>query len=102
MCHGEPARLVSLGSRAVFLLVVDRTIPSGLTLSVIHLVSDPIEKEDFKYKIKVHTRAGILSLSGETQSVGRLMRPYQAGASLFVSDAMWSPLDSPVYLKLKC
>ncbi|XP_020186008.2 putative E3 ubiquitin-protein ligase SINA-like 9 [Aegilops tauschii subsp. strangulata] len=102
MRHDELACLVSLGSKAVFLLVVDRSVPSGLTLSVIHLMSDPIEREDFKYKIQVHTQTGILSLSGETQSVGRLRGPYQAGASLFVSDTMWSPPDSPVYLELKC
>ncbi|XBI61287.1 hypothetical protein VPH35_042101 [Triticum aestivum] len=102
MRHDEPARLVSLGSKVVFLLVVDRSIPSGLTLSVIHLMSDPIEREGFKYKIQVHTQTGILSLSGETQSVGRLRGPYQAGASLFVSNTMWSPPDSPVYLELKC
>ncbi|XP_037417213.1 putative E3 ubiquitin-protein ligase SINA-like 9 [Triticum dicoccoides] len=102
MRNDEPARLVSLGSRAVFLLVVDRSIPSGRALSLIHLVSDPIEKEDFKYKIEVHTRIGILSVSGsETPSVGRLMRTHQAGALLFVSDAVWSPQDSPVYLELK-
>ncbi|XP_040257977.2 putative E3 ubiquitin-protein ligase SINA-like 9 [Aegilops tauschii subsp. strangulata] len=102
MRNDEPARLVSLGSRAVFLLVVDRSIPSGRALSVIHLVSDPIEKEDFKYKIEVHTRIGILSVSGsKTPSVGRLTTTYQAGASLLVSDIVWSPQDSPVYLELK-
>lgn len=98
----EPARFVSLGSKgAMFLLVVDRSVPSGRGLSVIHLVNEEAGVDDFKYKIQVYTRTGILCLSGETQSVGRLMRPYQAGASLFVSDAMWSPQDSPVYIELK-
>ncbi|VAH55464.1 unnamed protein product [Triticum turgidum subsp. durum] len=97
------ARAGSL-SPAVFLLVVERSGPSGRAVSVVQLVSEPVkaaEEKDFKYKIQVHTRAGVLSLSGETQSVGRLMRPYQATASLFVSDAVWSPLDSPVYLEFK-
>ncbi|KAI5004276.1 hypothetical protein ZWY2020_031519 [Hordeum vulgare] len=52
MRNDEPARLVSLGSRAVFLLVVDRSIPSGCALSVIHLMSDPIEKEDFNFQVQ--------------------------------------------------
>ncbi|CAM0878839.1 unnamed protein product [Alopecurus aequalis] len=99
---GEPARLVSLANNgALFLLVVDRNVPSGCALSVIHLKSEPVREDDFKYKIQVYTQTGILCLSGETQSVGHLMRPYQAGASLFVSDAMWSPQDSPVYIELK-
>ncbi|VAH71017.1 unnamed protein product [Triticum turgidum subsp. durum] len=97
------ARAGSL-SPAVFLLVVERSGPSGRAVSVVQLVSEPVKEEeekDFKYKIQVHTRAGVLSLSGETQSVGRLMRPYQAAASLFVSDDVWSPRDSPVYLELE-
>ncbi|XP_020175304.1 E3 ubiquitin-protein ligase SINA-like 4 [Aegilops tauschii subsp. strangulata] len=105
VCDSEPARLVFLDARAVFLLVVERSGPSGRAVSVVQLVSEPVKEEeeekDFKYKIQVHTRAGVLSLSGETQSVGRLMRPYQAAASLFVSDFVWSPQDSPVYLEFK-
>ena len=102
LCDWEPARFLSLTSRlAVFLLVVDRSVPSGRTLSVIHLACEPLGVDDFKYKIQVYTRTGILCLSGETQSVGCLTRPYQAGASLFVPEAMWSPQDSPVYIELK-
>nr|AOZ21513.1 putative sina superfamily protein [Triticum aestivum] len=104
VCDSEPVRLVFLDARAVFLLVVERSGPSGRAVSVVQLVSEPVKEEeekDFKYKIQVHTQAGVLSLSGETQSVGRLMRPYQAAASLFVSDDVWSPRDSPVYLELK-
>uniref|UniRef100_A0ACD5TRU3 Uncharacterized protein n=1 Tax=Avena sativa TaxID=4498 RepID=A0ACD5TRU3_AVESA len=97
----EPARFVSLGSGRTFLLVVDRSVPTGRGLSVIHLVNEQIREDDFKYKIQVYTRTGILCLSGETQSVERLTKAYQAGASLFVSDAMWSPQDSPVYIELR-
>ncbi|VAH55466.1 unnamed protein product [Triticum turgidum subsp. durum] len=79
VCDSEPVRLVFLDARAVFLLVVERSGPSGRAVSVVQLVSEPVkaaEEKDFKYKI-------------------------QATASLFVSDAVWSPLDSPVYLEFK-
>lgn len=98
---GQSARLVYLDTGAVFLLVVERGVPSGRSVSVIRLADEPVKDEDFKYTIQVHTRTGVLSLSGKTPSIGRLMKPYQAAASLLVSDALWSPQGSPVYLELK-
>ncbi|XBI23616.1 hypothetical protein VPH35_048815 [Triticum aestivum] len=74
LSDNEPVRLVFLDARAMFLLVVERCVPSGRAVSVVQLVSEPVKEEeekDFKYKIQVHTRAGVLSLPGETQSVGR-------------------------------
>ncbi|KAM0889424.1 hypothetical protein ACQ4PT_027702 [Festuca glaucescens] len=98
----ESARVVSLyGTGAAFLLVVDRSVPlGGYTLSVIHLASEPAGQNDFKYKIQVSTRAGILCLSGKTQSVGCLRSPYQARASMFVEEDIWCPEYSPVYIEL--
>jgi hypothetical protein len=99
----ESARFVSVldGKGAVFLLVVDRSVPLGYTLSVIHLASEPAGQDDFKCKILLYTRKGTLCLSGETQSVGCLRSPYEPAASLFVPEAMWSPDQSPVYIELK-
>jgi E3 ubiquitin-protein ligase SIAH1 len=63
----ESVHIVFLESRgAMFLLLVDRSAPSGRGLSVIHLVTLPAGRSDFKYKIQVYTRSGILCLSGET------------------------------------
>jgi hypothetical protein len=101
---GESARFVSVldGKGAVFLLVVDRSVPLGYTLSVIHLASEPAPgQHDFKYKIQVSTRAGIICLSGKTQSVGCLRSPYQPCASMFVEEDIWDPEYSPVYIELR-
>ncbi|KAE8769540.1 putative E3 ubiquitin-protein ligase SINA-like protein 6 [Hordeum vulgare] len=51
----EPVCLVLLDSMTVFLLVVERTMPSGCAMSVVQLVSEPVKKteeKDFKYKIQ--------------------------------------------------
>lgn len=102
MREGEPACVVCLGDdRAVFLVVVDRSVPSGRSLSVVRLMTEPFQEEEFKYKIEVFAKAGILSLSGEAESVGRLTSPYQASAFLFVPDAMGSLGDVPVFVELK-
>ncbi|XP_051220972.1 uncharacterized protein [Lolium perenne] len=102
--EGESAHVVSLyGTGAAFLLVVDRSVPlAGYTLSVIHLASEPAPgQHDFKYKIQVSTRAGIICLSGKTQSVGCLRSPYQPCASMFVEEDIWDPEYSPVYIELR-
>jgi E3 ubiquitin-protein ligase SIAH1 len=102
--EGESAHVVSLfGTGAAFLLVVDRSVPlAGYTLSVIHLASEPAPgQHDFKYKIQVSTRVGIICLSGKTQSVGCLRSPYQPCASMFVEEDIWDPEYSPVYIELR-
>ncbi|XP_062208797.1 E3 ubiquitin-protein ligase SINA-like 7 [Phragmites australis] len=104
MRGGEPARVACLGNgRTEFLLVVGQDVPSGRTLSVLHLMDEPSDDEDFKYKIEVVGEAGVLSLSGQAEGVERLAKPYQASAFLFVPNAIWdsSPEDVPVFIELK-
>uniref|UniRef100_A0A0E0JDG6 E3 ubiquitin-protein ligase n=1 Tax=Oryza punctata TaxID=4537 RepID=A0A0E0JDG6_ORYPU len=95
MCHGEPARLVYLAGddrdRAVFLLAVDRSdVPQRWSLWMVRLIkaepADVVKEEEeadtgeLRYKIMVATNGGVLSLVGETESVGRLT----ASSFLFV------------------
>ncbi|XP_062233505.1 E3 ubiquitin-protein ligase SINA-like 3 [Phragmites australis] len=103
MRAGEVARMVCLGpGTAEFLLVVARDVPSGRALSVVRLMDEPFE-EEFRYRIEVVGKAGVLSLSGQADGIDRLPRPYQARAFLFVPDAIWdsSPEDIPVFIELK-
>ncbi|KQK02470.1 putative E3 ubiquitin-protein ligase SINA-like 6 [Brachypodium distachyon] len=97
MYHGDPACLVSLSSDGeMFLIVVtdDRSaLAPGQSLSVIHLARKVVTRY---YRIEVRTKAGLLLLYSEAQDVRRLMRAYEPTSSLFVSDAMWGPKDSPV------
>ncbi|KAL6627526.1 hypothetical protein ACP70R_031252 [Stipagrostis hirtigluma subsp. patula] len=106
MRAGEEARVVRLigaGRAAEFLLVVGREVPSGRTLSVVRLTNEPLDDEEFKYKIEVVGESGVLSLSGQAEGVERLTKPYQASAFLFVPEAIWhsSPEDVPVSIELK-
>lgn len=97
--------MLSLGNdkRKEFLLVVGWGMATGRELSVIHLFNDLLEEKDFKYKIEVVGKAGVLSLSGQPEGVDRLTKPYQANASLFVPNAVWEadPQDVPVFVELK-
>ncbi|KAF0918373.1 hypothetical protein E2562_023535 [Oryza meyeriana var. granulata] len=100
MRDGEPARLVYLADddRAVLLLVVDRSeVPAGGTsLWMVRLRAEPEDvkeeeegdKGELRYKIMVAGNGGVLSLVGETVSVGRLTAPYRPTTFLFVPGAM--------------
>jgi E3 ubiquitin-protein ligase SIAH1 len=89
----------------MFKLVVDQDkMPSGRALSMIRLMDEPVDDEvDFNYMIEVVGAAGVLSLSGQPEGAGRLTKPYQAKAFLFVPNAVWEadPQDVPVFVELK-
>ncbi|KAK3160200.1 hypothetical protein QOZ80_1BG0056520 [Eleusine coracana subsp. coracana] len=103
----DQARVLRLGDDEgrEFMLVVGRDMPSGRALSVVHLVNEnePVVENDFKYKVEVVGKTGVLSLSGQPEAVDRLTKPYQATAFLFVPNAVWEadPQDVPVFLELK-
>ncbi|TVU22161.1 hypothetical protein EJB05_31843 [Eragrostis curvula] len=104
MREGEIARVLLLGNgRAQFLLVVGRGLPSGRTLSVIHLVEEPLDVEDFEYTVKVAGEATVLSLCDRAEGVKHLTKPYQANVFLFVPNAIWdaAPDNLEVFIELK-
>ncbi|OEL19433.1 hypothetical protein BAE44_0019550 [Dichanthelium oligosanthes] len=98
----EQARVVWLGNcGAEFLLVAGGDVPSGRSLSLVGLMDEQFE--EFKYRIEVVGKDGVLALSGQAEGVERMVRPYQASAFLFVPNAIWdsSPEDIPVFIYLK-
>ncbi|CAL4951143.1 unnamed protein product [Urochloa decumbens] len=103
MRASEQARVLWLGSCcAKFLLVAGRDVPSGRSLSIVGLMDEQFQDE-FKYRIEVVSKDGVLALSGQANGVERLARPYQASAFLFVPNAIWDsyPEDIPVFVHLK-
>jgi E3 ubiquitin-protein ligase SIAH1 len=87
----EQARVVRLGDGdgngdggAEFLFVVGQYKELGRALSVVRLVDESVDKQDFKYRIEVAGKAGVLSLSGEPLDAERLVEPYEASPFLFV------------------
>ncbi|KAJ1282842.1 hypothetical protein BS78_03G083000 [Paspalum vaginatum] len=101
MSRLEPARVLWLDCGGEFLLTVGDDVPSGRSLSMLGFM-DTLDDE-FKYKIEVVGKAGVLSLSGQVEGVERLSKPYQASAFLYVPNAIWdsSPEDIPVFIELK-
>ncbi|RCV24429.1 hypothetical protein SETIT_5G083300v2 [Setaria italica] len=98
----EQARVVLLGHGcAEFLLVVGMDVPSGRSLSLVGLMDEQFD--EFKYRIEVVGKDGVLALFGQAARVDRLARPYHASAFLFVPNAIWDsyPEDIPVFIHLK-
>ncbi|CAO2174412.1 unnamed protein product [Urochloa humidicola] len=103
MRASEKARVLWLGGCcARFLLVAGRDVPSGRSLSIVGLLDERFQDE-FKYRIEVVGKDGVLALSGQANGVVRFGRPYQASAFLFVPNAIWDayPEDIPVFIHLK-
>jgi E3 ubiquitin-protein ligase SIAH1 len=99
----EQARMVRLGDGgAEFLIVVGQYKQQGRALSVVRLVGKSVDKQDFKHRIEVVGKAGVLSLSGETLDGERLVLPYEASPFLFVPNETWdSPENILVFIELK-
>ncbi|XP_066313970.1 uncharacterized protein [Miscanthus floridulus] len=107
----EQARVVRLsdsdgdgggGGGAEFLVVVGQYKDLGRALSVVHLVDESVDEQDFKHRIEVVGKAGVLSLSGETLDAERLAEPYEASPFLFVPNETWdSPEGIRVFIELK-
>jgi E3 ubiquitin-protein ligase SIAH1 len=103
----EQARMVRLGDGngdggAEFLVVVGEYKELGRALSVVHLVDESVDEQDFKHRIEVVGKAGILSLSGETLDAEGLAEPYEANPFLFVPNETWdSPEGIRVFIELK-
>jgi E3 ubiquitin-protein ligase SIAH1 len=64
----EEARVLCLGDKEEFMLVVDQDMPSGRALSMIRLMDEPVDDEvGFKYRNGVVGAAGVLPLSGQPE-----------------------------------
>lgn len=99
----EQARVVKLDhGGAEFLVVVGQYKQLGRALSVVLLMDESVDKQDFKHKIEVVGKAGVLSLSGETLDAEWLIEPYKASPFLFVPNETWdSPEGTSVFIELK-
>ncbi|KXG32029.1 hypothetical protein SORBI_3003G092600 [Sorghum bicolor] len=102
LCNGTGNGDDGGGGGAEFLVVVGQYKQLGRALSVVHLVDESVDEQDFKHRIDVVSKAGVLSLSGETLDAEHLAEPYEASLFLFVPNETWdSPEGIRVFIELE-